>query len=343
MNPKTIADIDPYECKRDNFIKYPEKDRRSMINVYKNYIRNLEVEVDNDKRFQQLLPHDITQHDINSNKSLRTNLKKIEWLKKSRQNSPLPQNPLNHANYVSAMKNAFLASSLANACSYQPVNPNEAFARIFDDVDSQVYKDDWEVDCPTTRFSSENWLLIPEDRSKLLQKKIRPKIDDDPDWIGSESTAVANEDIKRVTRKSKIQNCIDSSRIIIDPEFKEPEVHVDIETAANKKYDNCPFESLSLIFHSPNDFSQPAKFKNKRGRPRKVCQGDYSSNQIKDEPDSISNISLDNGIKRKRGRPKGAKNNKLKFEYQDELSWEDIQTIEKLNKMSVQASARFLL
>ena len=78
--------------------------------------------------------------------------------------------------------------------------------------------------------------------------------------------------------------------------------------------------------------------KNKRGRPRKLCQGDDSSNKIKDEPDSIS---LDNGVKRKRGRPKGTK--KFKFEYQDELSWENIQTIEKLNKMSVQASARFLL
>ena len=51
---------------------------------------------------------------------------------------------------------------------------------------------------------------------------------------------------------------------------------------------------------------------------------------------------MDNDVKRKRGRPKGAKNI-LKLEYQDELSWEDIQAIEKLNKMSVQASARFLL
>ena len=50
---------------------------------------------------------------------------------------------------------------------------------------------------------------------------------------------------------------------------------------------------------------------------------------------------MDNRAKRKRGRPKGAKNI-LKCEYQDELSWEDIQAIEKLNKMSVQASARFL-
>ena len=51
---------------------------------------------------------------------------------------------------------------------------------------------------------------------------------------------------------------------------------------------------------------------------------------------------MNNEVKRKRGRPKGAKNI-LKLEYQDELSWEDIQAIEKLNKMSVQASARFLL
>lgn len=239
MNPTTIKDMEPYECKRDNFIKYPEKNRRTMISVYKNFIRNLEVEVDNDIRFQQLLPLDITQHDINSNKSLRTNLKKIEWLKKSRQNSPLPQNPLNHANYVSAMKNAFLASSLANACSYQPVNPNEAYARIFDDHDSQVYKDDWHIDSPTSRNSSENWLVIPKDRSKLLQKKNRPEIDDDPDWTASESTTLPNEDIKRVTRRSRIQSYKDLGLDIIDVDDKEPlagpEVHVLNEMAANKK------------------------------------------------------------------------------------------------------------
>jgi len=233
MDPTTIANMNPNECKRDNFIKYPEKDRRSMINVYKNYIRNLEVEVDSNKRFQQLLPLDITQHDINSNKSLRTNLKKIEWLKKSRQNSPLPQNPLNHANYVSAMKNAFLASSLANACSYQPVNPNEAYARIFDDHGSQVYKDDWEIDSPTNRDSSENWLVIPEDRNKLLPKKCKPELDDDPDWTASEPANLANKDNKRITRKSKIQSYKDSSSEIIDVDDKEPEAHV--KMTATKK------------------------------------------------------------------------------------------------------------
>ena len=233
MNPTTIINMNPDEFKRDNFIKYPEKDRRSMINVYKNYIRNLEVEVDSNKRFQQLLPLDITQHDINSNKSLRTNLKKIEWLKKSRQNSPLPQNPLNHANYVSAMKNAFLASSLANACSYQPVNPNEAYARIFDDHDSQVYKDDWEIDSRTKRDSSENWLVIPEDRSKLLPKKSKPELDDDPDWTASEPANLANKDNKRITRKSKIQSYKDSSSEIIDVDDKEPEMNV--KMTANKK------------------------------------------------------------------------------------------------------------
>ena len=232
MNPTTIINMNPDEFKRDNFIKYPEKDRRSMINVYKNYIRNLEFEVDSNKRFEQLLPLDITQHDINSNKSLRTNLKKIEWLKKSRQNSPLPQNPLNHANYVSAMKNAFLASSLANACSYQPINPNEAYARIFDDHDSQVYKDDWEIDSPTRKDSSENWLVIPEDRSKLLPKKSKPELDDDPDWTASEPANLANED-KRITRKSKIQSYKDSSSEIIDVDDKEPEVHV--KMTATKK------------------------------------------------------------------------------------------------------------
>ena len=51
---------------------------------------------------------------------------------------------------------------------------------------------------------------------------------------------------------------------------------------------------------------------------------------------------MNNEVKRKRGRPKGAKNI-LKLEYQDELSWEDIQAIEKLNKMSVQAGTRFLI
>ena len=233
MDPMTIVNMNPNECKRDNFIKYPEKDRRSMINVYKNYIRNLEVEVDSNKRFEQLLPLDITQHDINSNKSLRTNLKKIEWLKKSRQNSPLPQNPLNHANYVSAMKNAFLASSLANACSYQPVNPNEAYARIFDDHGSQVYKDDWEIDSPTKRDSSENWLVIPEDRSKLLLKKSRSALEDDADWTAAESVNLANEDNKRITRKSKIQSYKDSSSEIIDVDDKEPEVHV--KMTATKK------------------------------------------------------------------------------------------------------------
>ena len=194
--------MDPYENKRDNFIKYPEKDRRSMINAYKNYIRNLEDEVDNDARFQQLLPFDITQHEINSNKSLRTNIKKLDWLKKSRLNSPLPQNPLNHANYISAMKNAFLASSLSNSCSYQPVNPNEAHAQMFADDNSKVYENDWEVDSATSRYSSENWLLIPEDRSKILEKRRRTKSDaDDPDWLLSESSIPINKTVnKRVTR-----------------------------------------------------------------------------------------------------------------------------------------------
>ena len=233
MNPTTIINMSPDEFKRDNFIKYPEKDRRSMINVYKNYIRNLEFEVDSNKRFQQLLPVDITQHDINSNTSLRTNLQKMEWLKKSRQNSPLPQNPLNHANYVSAMKNAFLASSLANACSYQPVNPNEAHARIFDDHGSQVYKNDWEIDSASRTDSSENWLVIPEDRSKLLPKKSNPELDDDPDWTASEPANLTNKDNKRITRKSKILSYKDSSSVIIEVDDKEPEVHV--KMTATKK------------------------------------------------------------------------------------------------------------
>ena len=94
-------------------------------------------------------------------------------------------------------------------------------------------------------------------------------------------------------------------------------------------------------FYKSGDFSdesKPANFKKKRGRPCKVCQDDFS-NQVKIETEKIS---LNNEVKRKRGRPKGAKNI-LKLEYQDELSWEDIQAIEKLNKMSVQASARFLI
>lgn len=273
MMSKTIIDIDVCESKRENFIKYPEKSRRSMINVYKNYIRNLEVEVDNNTRFQQLLPFDITQHDINSNKSLRTNLQKMEWLKKSRQNSPLPQNSLNLANYVSAMKNTFLVSSLASACSYQPVNPNEAYSRMFDDLSSQVYKDDWEVDSPSSRYNTENnWLVIPKDRNKIPQRKTRRKLDDDPDWSAFESTILVNDDVKQVTRKSMIQSCNDSASKIIDLDNNEPQV-----------------------------------------------------------------------VKRKRsGRPKGAKNKirRIKNEYQDELSWEDIQAIEKLNQKSIQASAR---
>lgn len=270
---KTIIDIDVCESKRENFIKYPEKSRRSMINVYKNYIRNLEAEVDNNTRFQQLLPFDITQHDINSNKSLRTNLQKMEWLKKSRQNSPLPQNSLNLANYVSAMKNTFLVSSLASACSYQPVNPNEAYSRMFDDLSSQVYKDDWEVDSPSSRYNTENnWLVIPKDRTKIPQRKTRRKLDDDPDWSAFESTILVNDDVKQETSKSMIQSCNDSASKIIDLDNNEPQV-----------------------------------------------------------------------VKRKRsGHPKGAKNKirRIKNEYQDELSWEDIQAIEQLNQKSIQASAR---
>lgn len=86
------------------------------------------------------------------------------------------------------------------------------------------------------------------------------------------------------------------------------------------------------------DELKPENFKKKRGRPRKDCQGDDFPNQVKIEPEKII---LDDRVKRKRGRPKGAKNI-LKCAYQDEISWEDIQAIEKLNKMSVQASARFL-
>ena len=98
---------------------------------------------------------------------------------------------------------------------------------------------------------------------------------------------------------------------------------------------------MRLIFYKScdlSDESETANFKKKRGRPSKVSQDDFS-NPVQIETDKIS---LNNEVKRKRGRPKGAKNI-LKLEYQDELSWEDIQAIEKLNKMSVQASARFLL
>ena len=217
MDPKTIITIDPCESKRDNFIKYPEKNRRSMINTYKNYIRNLEVEVDGDTRFQQLLPYDITQHDINSNKSLRSNIKKLEWLKQSRLNSPLPQNPLNHANYISAMKNAFLASSLSNSCSYQPVNPNEAHSRMFDGDSSKVYENDWEINCSTPRNNSENWLVIPEDRRKILEMKRSQSNNDDPDWSPLDSRSTINQTDMRVTRQSK--NFPDSLQKTIKPEF----------------------------------------------------------------------------------------------------------------------------
>lgn len=94
-------------------------------------------------------------------------------------------------------------------------------------------------------------------------------------------------------------------------------------------------------FYKSGDFSnesKPAYFKKKRGRPCKSCKDNFS-NQVKIDKDKIP---LDNEVKRKRGRPKRTKNI-LKLEYQDELSWEDIQAIEKLNTMSVQASARFLL
>ena len=217
MDPKTIIAMDPCEAKRDNFIKYPEKNRRSMINTYKNYIRNLEVEVDGDTRFQQLLPYDITQHDINSNKSLRSNIKKLEWLKQSRLNSPLPQNPLNHANYISAMKNAFLASSLSNSCSYQPVNSNEAHSRMFDDDSSKVYENDWEVNCSTPQNNSENWLVIPEDRSKILEMRRSQSNNDDPDWSPLDSRSTINQTDMRVTRQPK--NVPDSLQKTIKPEF----------------------------------------------------------------------------------------------------------------------------
>ena len=216
MDPKTIIEMDPCEGKRDNFIKYPEKNRRSMINTYKNYIRNLEIEVDSNTRFQQLLPFDITQHDINSNKSLRSNIKKLEWLKQSRLHSPLPQNPLNHANYISAMKNAFLASSLSNSCSYQPVNPNEAHSKMFYDDSSKVYENYWEIDCSKSRNKSENWLVIPEDKSKILEMRGTQSKTDDPDWSPLDSPSINQTDM-RVTRKSK--NFPYSVQKIIKPEF----------------------------------------------------------------------------------------------------------------------------
>ena len=209
--------MDPCEAKRDNFIKYPEKSRRSMINTYKNYIRNLEVEVDGDTRFQQLLPYDITQHDINSNKSLRSNIKKLEWLKQSRLNSPLPQNPLNHANYISAMKNAFLASSLSNSCSYQPVNPNEAHSKMFYDDSSKVYENHWEIDCSKSLNKSENWLVIPEDKSKILEMRGIQSKTDDPDWSPLDSPSIIDQTDVRVTRKSK--NFPYSLQKITKPEF----------------------------------------------------------------------------------------------------------------------------
>ena len=67
--------------------------------------------------------------------------------------------------------------------------------------------------------------------------------------------------------------------------------------------------------------------KRKRGRSKKFA-GENVSIKVEIKPDLKS---LESAIvKSKRGRPKGSKNKVTKYQYQDELSLEDIQSIEKL-------------
>ena len=67
--------------------------------------------------------------------------------------------------------------------------------------------------------------------------------------------------------------------------------------------------------------------KRKRGRP-KMLSGEGLP--IKIEPKSDRKLLESGHVKLKRGRPKGSKNKITKYQHQDELSFEDIQAIERL-------------